>query len=759
MDLLDSDAEAIKRKLEAENSETGRKAGSAGLGPLRRLNISSKYLKQADKYRAPKVADGPAISAEKNPTKEAHEVNLDSIKSSIHISQPPVTALFGKSNSKVRTDNEVSKTESGSVEQFRGTNSNDTTGCQIYNGLSDIQPDVRSENFLIQPVVNHTTGADQKFDQFETQVQPVVLNFESIVQPDVNHTTGMLSKNEQLDKNQTLNKKADTTGSQIYNPLYEIINRTDEEISSSTTNRFEMPLKITSVDPKAVNRVNHSLDSISRPEAALDTNKYELAITEDLYPSNLKYNPMLDIQRGVDSKTNGITTTVQPVVDNTTGSNNINNEIEYNSMLDIQRGENKPLVKNLTNHDLRSVQPDVKYTTGPSGHSLSPENLEIPKIENSVDLEITQPTKSNFNSTEFDASFVSDSFKQQKKERGSVPEQNGFLAIPHELFQLVVQKIRRKHDSDVFSCLLRMSLGWGKDTCEASNSYISKWTAIADKGNVSRAVQRLISNGYIEIAREPDYRANRGTVYRVPLATSYLQKTGKSAGTVPDSILIKNTDTSNIQPGVNNTSHSISDPGLNSQPVGCTDDNPPVVQSTTNKELLNKSYKELSLSSLILKSYLEDIPTSGQRNTEREFLEKILREGTKEAVLEKSLTEVVKSGIPPRGEKCIMPMKWLYSSGGSILQKHHADLVKISSSLGFSFEKAFSELNETSPRWVDFDSWKKSLSEANILFCVISGSGQTEAYGRTLVSDNKDPIKSFVVEACLRSYFISENKK
>lgn len=108
-----------------------------------------------------------------------------------------------------------------------------------------------------------------------------------------------------------------------------------------------------------------------------------------------------------------------------------------------------------------------------------------------------------------------------------IPAQDGFFQIPHEIYQYTQVALRTKNEIRVYNCLLRFSLGFRRDTCEASHSFIAEYIKIKDEKAIKDIIKRLISRGLIEIARPHDTKSSRPTTYRVVKVTEHL--TGKIA--------------------------------------------------------------------------------------------------------------------------------------------------------------------------------------------------------------------------------------
>jgi hypothetical protein len=178
-----------------------------------------------------------------------------------------------------------------------------------------------------------------------------------------------------------------------------------------------------------------------------------------------------------------------------------------------------------------------------------------------------------------------------------------------------------------------------------------------------------------------------------------------------------------------------------------------VVSRTTNKETPKEIKKELSLSSEKLNSYIATIPTKGQRDTERAFLTSLVEDGIKEDVIEKCLADLHRFGVPPHGVQCMMPMKWLYTSGAAMIRKHQAISAPMVPAVSAPLEDE--SLSEEHPRWAEYIQWRQSLAESDVVKCLMASAGQTEVQARHLfLVMEKEAGKKLMVEALLRADFL-----
>lgn len=97
---------------------------------------------------------------------------------------------------------------------------------------------------------------------------------------------------------------------------------------------------------------------------------------------------------------------------------------------------------------------------------------------------------------------------------------DGAFHIPHKIYEFVHKAVDTKVELLVFNCLLRYTLGFQRATCQASQSFISRWTGIAAP-NVRKALRSLIERKFIRRLEEGTI-SHDSAVYELPLVTAYL---------------------------------------------------------------------------------------------------------------------------------------------------------------------------------------------------------------------------------------------
>ena len=126
------------------------------------------------------------------------------------------------------------------------------------------------------------------------------------------------------------------------------------------------------------------------------------------------------------------------------------------------------------------------------------------------------PSSDSKDSTGFDLSpFLSGIGEIQLMERG-----DGTFHIPHKIYEFVHKAVDTKVELLVFNCLLRYTLGFQRATCQASQSFISRWTGIAVP-NVRKALKSLIDRRFIRRLEEGTI-SHDSAIYELPIVTAYL---------------------------------------------------------------------------------------------------------------------------------------------------------------------------------------------------------------------------------------------
>ena len=268
----------------------------------------------------------------------------------------------------------------------------------------------------------------------------------------------------------------------------------------------------------------------------------------------------------------------------------------------IDPGLNRPLVKSTPGlNDLRLNEPEVKETRGQTD-----ERSNQPGVK-------------------------------------STPGSGGSFMIPHQLFEYCQRMASTKKELIIFNCLLRYSLGFHRADCEASLSFISQWTGIKDKRNISKTLKRLLAKEVIQVKRDFNARTLQSTIYFIPIVEEYLRAK---------------------QPGVNSTSGQ-NDLGSN-QPETRGRFNPsPEVDLTPKKENSNKKLnKTLSPE---LESYFEKLPDR-KRISERVALSRLELTHSLEEI-SKALGWVEKNGSPGSGEPVHSPLAFLATAMNEVLER------------------------------------------------------------------------------------------
>lgn len=288
----------------------------------------------------------------------------------------------------------------------------------------------------------------------------------------------------------------------------------------------------------------------------------------------------------------------------------------------------KPLVETTSSRiNQTSIQPEVKKTIGVSNHSS-----ELPVVDK---------TSGNRGEGWLQKYLPKDSELKVENKRGD-------FMIPHEIFEFCQKAIKSKNELIVFNCLLRFTLGFHRDTCEAGYSFISEWSGLKDKQNIAKALKRLINSGLVQKIGEHDSRTLKGAIYQIPLVSEYLKNKVRGQLPVVDSTSGKN-------------NQSLNQPLLSGQ-----DDHSSVVDSTTKKENSKKD-KENSLSKSKVENYLESLPVVKSKKEREAFLS--LKKNYSEGDIEACFLHLQAHGELKTGEPCHSPLSYLSLAMNDVLKK------------------------------------------------------------------------------------------
>lgn len=210
-------------------------------------------------------------------------------------------------------------------------------------------------------------------------------------------------------------------------------------------------------------------------------------------PSQLK--PNLD-QNNLSSASSEISTTPAP-------SDLRTKQSQIESPTDQKRlSSNKsPIESSSARRDQEAVSPEI---------NKSREHVERRSVRPEISSSLDTGTGG------FDVTpFLGVNQKIELVERGE-----GTFHIPHKIYELVHKAVDTKVELLVFNCLLRYTLGFQRSSCQASQSFISRWTGIAVP-NVRKALKSLIEREFIRRLEEGTI-VHESAVYELPIVTAYL---------------------------------------------------------------------------------------------------------------------------------------------------------------------------------------------------------------------------------------------
>jgi hypothetical protein len=404
-----------------------------------------------------------------------------------------------------------------------------------------------------------------------------------------------------------------------------------------------------------------------------------------------------------------------PLVDSTSGQNNLS---AGNPEVRLTSGGFDPVDSPSGQIDLRVSDPEppaearVKLASGnrnPRGR-LSDQRAKQPEVvlptgENNCAASTlaTIDESGGFDPRAFLPASLQD---LQWREKGT-----GRLIIPHRLCEFLNYATTTRNELLVLTCLVRFSLGFHRNWCEAGYSFIARWTGISDVANVRRSVKNLLELGIIRKTEEHDCASNSGSVYEVPVVQAYLTYL----------IALKNGNDENRQ-GSLDRPVVVSPSGSNDQRVpnqqACGQNtHRPEVETTTKKESTNDNSNETLSSRLptILNSYLQQIGAPTKRENEQFFLYKLLANYDSHQI-EISLSFILANGTLGSREKCHSPLKYLATAMDQILPKaveaeHRVELAKAVSRIGETDNINNLDKNTKRPSANQFKAFEQQLSE------------------------------------------------
>lgn len=142
---------------------------------------------------------------------------------------------------------------------------------------------------------------------------------------------------------------------------------------------------------------------------------------------------------------------------------------------------------------------------------VAPAQIHEPK-KTAIEVKAEQPSVEVFNSPKMAPQVLPD-----------MPETNGHFQIPHDLFQWC-QLALKKNQMRVFSCFLRYTLGFRRTQCQASHSFISKYTGIKDHKTIKEVIRDLMALNLVVEAIPYNPKTNQPTTYFVPKVEEILSR-------------------------------------------------------------------------------------------------------------------------------------------------------------------------------------------------------------------------------------------
>lgn len=231
-------------------------------------------------------------------------------------------------------------------------------------------------------------------------------------------------------------------------------------------------------------------------------------------------------------------------------------------------------------------------------------------------------------------------------------EKKGVLYIPHKLYEFVHKAIETKVEILVFHCLLRNTLGYHRSHCEASQSFIARWTGIAPP-NVRKALKSLIAQGLVKRLEEGSI-AHDAAVYELPIVRGYLDFERQNPKK-PQAKIESSSDRNNLSSIQSENSDQINP---RSQ-----------INLIPNKERINKQEKKTLSHELPneLKNFF-DSQISRKRESEWNlFLS--LQEKYSVDEINTALCSVLKSGTLGEGKPIDSPMAYLCQAMAGVLRR------------------------------------------------------------------------------------------
>ena len=247
---------------------------------------------------------------------------------------------------------------------------------------------------------------------------------------------------------------------------------------------------------------------------------------------------------------------------------------------------------------------------------------------------------------------------------------HGELRIPHRLYEFLHRVTSTRNELLVLNCMVRFSLGFHREWCEAGYSFIASWTGISDITNVRKSIKSLVASGIIRKVREYNCASNAGSIYEIPVVKAYLNYLKASKGGNSESgpgPAEQNSENNGNIPGGDSPSGQNTQ-GTKQQGACGHNTHTPLGKTPTKKENANQNLNK-TLSVKVpeqFASYVEQVKPVTKREMEIFYLNKLLEEFSTEDVAT-ALQYVLRFGVLGRGEKAHSPLRYLATAAKDVI--------------------------------------------------------------------------------------------
>ncbi len=229
----------------------------------------------------------------------------------------------------------------------------------------------------------------------------------------------------------------------------------------------------------------------------------------------------------------------------------------------------------------------------------------------------------------------------------------GTHQIPHKIYEFMFKASGTKVELLVFACLIRFSMGYHRAGCKASLSFIAGWTGLAIP-NARKGVEALLASGLV-VRMELGSHFSRPSLYEIPVVKGYLEH------------LVKLPQTEKLSEKSECESVEKERAPLSNQLQYCDQINPgTVIDSITNKDIINKNLKKTLSPDPFLKNYFDSLQSKRKKESEWKHFEEIQNDGYSVQQISTCLELLAKEGIPQTNSdsakvkiECHSPMAFL----------------------------------------------------------------------------------------------------